>query len=108
MLSLPDQKVPLTPEPDGALFVTGTRVSLHSLVGMYEEGASPEEIAYEYDSVSLADVYSVLAYYLMNRDAVRAELAELERRSEGAARRCENSFPDDLRAKLAGRERRGT
>lgn len=100
MLQVPDQKVPLSAEPDGALFVTGTRVSLHSLVGMFEDGASPEEIAYEYDSLELADVYAVLAYYLRHRDTVGTSLADLESRSEEAAQRLEPSFPESLRAKL--------
>jgi uncharacterized protein (DUF433 family) len=107
MLQVPDQKVPLSAEPDGALFVTGTWVSLHSLVGMFEEGASPEEIAYECDSLELPDVYSVLAYYLRNRDAVKAELRTLENRSEEVAERFENSFPESLRAKLPERKSRG-
>jgi len=107
MLQVPDQKVPLSQEPDGALFVTGTRVSLHSLVGMFEDGASPEEIAYEYDSLELPDVYAVLAYYLKNRDAVNEQLAKLESRSEEAAERYDSAFPESLRAKLLGPGRRG-
>lgn len=107
MLQVPDQKVPLTREPDGSLFVTGTRVSLHPLVGMFEEGASPEEIAYEYDSLELPDVYAVLAYYLKNRETVDTELAALESRSEEAAQRFERSFPESLREKLLRHERRG-
>ena len=107
MWQVPDQKVPLSQEPDGALFITGTRVSLHSVVGMFEEGASPEEIAYEYGSLELADVYAVLAYYLKNRDAVNAQLAEQESRSEEAARRYESALPEKLRAKLLRAERRG-
>ena len=100
MLQIPDQKVPLSSDPNGVLFVTGTRVSLHSVVGMFEEGASAEEIAHEYDSLSLPDVYAVLTYYLRNKDAVRSKLASEESQSEEAARRFEQSFPKDLRAKL--------
>jgi uncharacterized protein (DUF433 family) len=100
MLQIPDQKVPLTADSNGVLFVTDTRVSLHSVVGMFEEGASAEKIVHEYDSLSLPDVYAVLTYYLRNRDAVRSKLAAEEVDSEEAARRFENSFPDELRAKL--------
>jgi uncharacterized protein (DUF433 family) len=104
MLQIPDQKVPLSSDPKGTLFVTGTRVSLHSVVGMFEEGASAEEIAHEYDSLELADVYAVLTYYLRNKDSVRAKLSSQEIESDEAARRYERSFPKDLRAKLHQRK----
>ena len=104
MLQIPDQKVPLSPDSNGVLFVTGTRVSLHSVVGMFDDGASAEEIAHEYDSLELSDVYAVLTYYLRNRDAVRSKLAHEEAESEEAARRYEQSFPKDLRARLRQEE----
>ena len=107
MLQISDQKVPLTSDPNGVLFVTGTRVSLHSIVGMFEDGASAEEIAHEYDSVELSDVYSIIAYYLRNKEAVAASLQSEETHSEEAARRFEQSFPNDLREKLLRGTERG-
>ena len=100
MLQIHDQKVPLSSDANGMLFVTATRVSLHSVVGMFEEGASAEEIAHEYDALELSDVYAVITYYLRNEDAVLSTLASQERQSEEAARRYEQSFPRNLRAKL--------
>ncbi len=107
MFQIPDLKVPINQNSDGVLLVTGTRVSLHSVVGMFEEGASAEEIAYEYDSLQLPDVYAVLSFYLHNKDAVCAKLAAEERRSDEAARQYEQSFPQDLRAKLLQGKQRG-
>lgn len=103
MLQVPDQKVPLTAGISGALFVSGTRISLHSVVSMFEGGASAEEIAYEFDSLDLPDVYSVIAYYLRNRSQVDAQLAEEERRSEEASVGFERAFPNFLREKLLQR-----
>jgi len=100
MLQVPDQKVPLTPDREGVLYVKGTGVSLHSVVGMFEEGASAEEIAHEYDSLELPDVYAVIAYYLNNMDAVKTKLAEEERRSEERCADYEKRFPNQLREKL--------
>lgn len=107
MLQVPDQHVPLSQEPDGSFVVTGTRVSLHSLVGMFDEGASAEEIAYEFDSLDLPDVYAVLAYYLRNREAVKDTLIEQERRSEESVEKYERAVPESLREKLLGRDQRG-
>ena len=107
MLQVPDQKVPLSTDRDGVLFVSGTRVSLHSVVSMFEGGASAEEIAHEFDSVDLADVYAIIAYYLRNRPQIDSRLAEEEKRSEEAAEKFERAFPDALREKLLRSDQRG-
>jgi len=107
MLQVPDQKVPLTSDRDGALFVSGTRVSLHSVVSMFEGGASAEEIAHEFDSLDLPDVYAVIAYYLRNKPEIDAKLAEEEARSEEAAVKFERAFPNHLREKLLKNGQRG-
>jgi len=107
MPQLSDQKVPLTADRDGALFVSGTRVSLHSVVSMFEGGASAEEIAHEYDSLDLADVYAVIAYYLRHKPEIDTQLAEEDRRSKEAAVEFEKTFPNRLREKLLKHSQRG-
>jgi hypothetical protein len=41
--------------------------------------ATAEEIAEDHERLTLAQVYTALAYYHVNRDEVEAELAEEER-----------------------------
>lgn len=72
--------------------IAGTRVTLDTVVGAFERGATPEEIAQDYPAVSLVDVYAVIAYYLRHQDEIRAYLrrrehehAELRREIEGRA-----------------------
>jgi uncharacterized protein (DUF433 family) len=73
---------PLRSDDAGVLRVSGTRVTLDTIVHAYHEGASAEEIALRYDSLSLADIHAVLAYYLRHR----AELDDyLARRRQAAA-----------------------
>ena len=48
----------------GVLHVSGTRVTLDCVIEMFDQGASPEEIAYEYDSLKLDDVYANIAHEL--------------------------------------------
>jgi uncharacterized protein (DUF433 family) len=67
--------IPLETDTDGVLRVGKTRVMLDSLIGAFNNGASAEEIAQQYPSVPLADVYSVVAYYLRRREVVQAYLA---------------------------------
>jgi len=50
--------------------IAGHRITVRLIVGMYRRGESPEEIAANYESLSLAEIYAALAYYHANRDAL--------------------------------------
>jgi uncharacterized protein (DUF433 family) len=66
----------ITIDPDGVARVGGTRVTLDTVVGAFEQGATPEEIALRYDTLQLADVYAAIAYYLKHRAEVDHYLAK--------------------------------
>jgi uncharacterized protein (DUF433 family) len=70
-LDLPDL---LTCTPQGTSRIAGTRVSLDSVIHSFWEGATPEEICQDFPSLSLAQVYGAIAYYLKQRDTVDAYL----------------------------------
>ncbi|SRR5258706_7138509 len=55
----------------------GHRIGLEHVVEAYKEGETPEQIAAYYKSLSLEQVYAVIAYYLRNRDDVEAYLARV-------------------------------
>jgi uncharacterized protein (DUF433 family) len=69
---------PLREEADGALRVGHSRVLLELVVQAFDDGATPEAIVQRYSSLSLPDVYAVIAYYLRHRDEVAAYLARRE------------------------------
>jgi uncharacterized protein (DUF433 family) len=54
--------VPIQTDADGVVRVAGTRVTLDIIVSAFEAGATAEEIAQQYASVPLVDVYSVITY----------------------------------------------
>lgn len=54
-------------EVDGALRVSGTRVSLDSVIYRYREGLSPESIAECFPALTLEQVYGAIAFYLANQ-----------------------------------------
>src|SRR6266487_2615167 len=58
--------VPLLMDQAGVLRVGDTRVSLDSVIYAFRDGATPEEIVQQFTSLDLADVYSVIGYYLQN------------------------------------------
>ena len=66
----------------GVWRVSGTRVTLDSLVYSFWEGCSAETIADQFDAVSLADIYLALGYYLKNREEVDAYLQEQRKQAD--------------------------
>jgi uncharacterized protein (DUF433 family) len=59
----------------GRLRINGTRMTVHQLVVWYKQGYNPEEIADQYPQLTLAQVYTALAYYHANREEIEADLA---------------------------------
>ncbi len=54
--------------------IDGTRVSVNTIVIWYQKGYNAEEIAQEFERVSLAQVYAALTYYHANQAEVEASL----------------------------------
>lgn len=57
-------------ERNQGYYLAGTRVSLDSIVECFNEGLSPEAIAGEFDTLTLAQVYGAITYYLENQPAI--------------------------------------
>jgi uncharacterized protein (DUF433 family) len=87
-LTIANEPIPLQQNQQGVVRVGGTRVTLDTVIAAFEEGATAEEIVDQYPSISLADAYAVIAYYLHHRAEVDAYLAQ--RRSESGAVREQN------------------
>src|SRR3989440_6943812 len=81
---------PLRADEGGAVRVGKSRISLDLVVEKYENGMTPEDMVRAYDTLALADVYAVIAYYLRHREEVRTYLKQ---RAEEA---------ETLRAKIEG------
>jgi uncharacterized protein (DUF433 family) len=75
-------------DPHGAIRVGDSRVTLDIVVLAFLDGWSAEEIAYNYDTLDLGDVYAALSYYLHHKDEVHQYMQERQRQA------------DDLRAKI--------
>lgn len=98
------EPVPLVRDGTGRLMVDGTRVPLDTLVAAFTLGRSPEAIHESFDTVPLADVYAILAYYLRHRAEVEAYLAAQERDAAQLQARIEAEHRQEgLRAKLLAR-----
>ena len=81
-LLLDAEPTPLRMDQGGVVRVGKSRITLDLVVEQYENGMTPEDMVRAYDTLVLADVHAVVAYYLRHRDEVRQYLA---RREEEAA-----------------------
>jgi uncharacterized protein (DUF433 family) len=96
--------VPLETDVDGIVRVSGTRVTLDTVVAAFKDGAAAEEIVYQYPSLDLADVYAVLAYYLQHRPQVEAYLHQRREQADEVQRENEARFdPRGIRERLMAR-----
>jgi len=96
--------IPLLLDADGVMRVGGTRVTLETLAAAFDAGATAEEIAQQYPTLNLADIYSVLGYYLRRPADVETYLQQ--RRAQAAAVRARNEAhadPSGVRRRLLAR-----
>src|SRR5437016_14375405 len=66
----------------GTPHIAGTGVTVRTVAHWYKLGMSPEEIASEIPHVSLAQVYTGLAYYHANRAEMESEMTAEEAESD--------------------------
>jgi uncharacterized protein (DUF433 family) len=59
-------------------WVKGTRISLDSMVYVFQKGLSPESIVQSFPLLTLEQVYGAIAFYLANRTEIDAYLAAEE------------------------------
>lgn len=78
----------------GAIRVGNSRVLLEIIIRSFQDGASPESIVHRYSTLSLADVYSAIAYYLRNQDMVETYLNHREQLANSVQKRLANIQPD--------------
>lgn len=96
---------PLREDPDGALRVDGSRVLLELVIHAFQDGATPETIVQRYETLTLPDVYAVVAYYLRHRAEVDAYLHRREAAATEIKWRIDSDQADlgDVRARLLAR-----
>jgi uncharacterized protein (DUF433 family) len=105
-LNIQTDAPPLRLTKEGVVRVGNTRIPLETVIEMFHEGASAEQIVDSFDVLSLADVFAVFSYYLNHRvevdDYMRASAEDAER----VRREVEARHPDmfTLRQRLLERK----
>jgi uncharacterized protein (DUF433 family) len=106
-LTFEPEAPPLRVDESGAVRVGKTRVLMVLVVRAFLNGESAEGIVESYDSLSLAEAYAVIAYYLRHRAEVDEYLAEYEREGAEIRRQIEavQGSQAGLRERLLARRR---
>jgi uncharacterized protein (DUF433 family) len=103
-LAIATEPTPLKSNEDGVVLVGNTRVTLDTVVAAFLEGATAEEIVEQYPSLQLADVYSVIAYYLRRKAEVDAYIKIRQERAAQVRQENERRFnPTGIRDRLMER-----
>jgi uncharacterized protein (DUF433 family) len=104
-LSIVAEPAPLKANEDGVILVGQTRVTLDTVVAVFQQGATAEEIVYRYPSLNLADVYATIAFYLKHQSEVEAYLQQRRQRSQEIRAVNQAKFdPQGLRDRLLARK----
>ncbi|MGH7773636.1 MAG: DUF433 domain-containing protein [Candidatus Binatia bacterium] len=96
--------VPLETDSNGVVRVGKTRVTLDTVAAAFCQGATAEEIAHQYPSLDLADIYQIIGYYLRRPTEVEQYLEERKAKAEAVRGQNEARFdPQGVRARLLAR-----
>lgn len=84
---------PMARDQDNVFRIAGTRVRLETVLTAFQQGSTPEAIAYKYPVLRLADIYAVITYYLQYQDEVEAYLSERRQQIDEAEHEIAARFP---------------
>ncbi|MBI4602206.1 MAG: DUF433 domain-containing protein [Planctomycetes bacterium] len=105
-LVIDSQPVPLRTDADGVVRVGKTRVTLDTVVGAFNDGGTPEEIAQQFDALTLPEIYAVITYYLRRKAEVDVYLGEGKAQAARVRVESERKHPSKgIRERLLARRR---
>jgi uncharacterized protein (DUF433 family) len=96
--------MPIVTGGDGVIRISGTRVPIETVIAAFRDGATPEEIAQQYPSIPLGDLYEVIEYYLRHEADLSSYLRDRFQNSEQTRSSNEARWaPDGIRSRLLAR-----
>ncbi len=100
----PTMIVPMRTDEHGSIRISGTRVTLDTVIARYKQGDSPETIHEGFDVLPLNDIYAVISYYLAHREELDAYLQRRSEEAERIRQEIESRYPPKVTKKeLLGR-----
>jgi len=100
MLNLPEKiALPLKTDEQGNIRVSGTRVTLDSILRFYLQGSTPEELHEGFPTVPITDIYIIIAYYLANQGDIDRWLQVREIEAERSRSEWEARYTPEQKAR---------
>jgi uncharacterized protein (DUF433 family) len=99
---------PYIDQEDGALRIAGTRVGVSSLVAHFDAGQTPEQFVEAFPTVTLAQAYGAIAYYLENKKLIDDFIAEVDREFFRTVRPLSETNPELFARLEAARQQLGS
>src|SRR2546421_9516659 len=84
--------------------IAGTRVGLDTIIVNFKEDQTPEQIVESFPTVTLAQIYGAIAYYLDNKQLVDDYFAEVERKFHRLVPPLNEANPELYARLMAARE----
>lgn len=81
-LAVVAEPAPLKTNADGVVRVGNTRVTLDTVIAVFKQGTTAEEIVYRYPSLRLADVYATIGFYLNHHQEVETYLQQRQQQAQ--------------------------
>ncbi|MEG5064351.1 DUF433 domain-containing protein [Microcoleus sp. B3-A4] len=104
-LAVVAEPAPLKTNADGVVRVGNTRVTLDTVIAVFKQGTTAEEIVYRYPSLRLADVYATIGFYLNHQQEVETYLQQRQQQAQEIRKMNEARFdPQGLRDRLLARK----
>jgi len=95
----------LKTDADGVVRVGETSVTLDTVVAVFQQGATAEEIGDRYPSLKLADIYATIAFHLNHQQEVEAYLQQHQQQAPAVRQMNRAKFdPQGLRDRLLARK----
>ena len=91
-LAVVAEPAPLKTNADGVVRVGNTRVTLDTVIAVFKQGTTAEEIVYRYPSLRLADVYATIGFYLNHQQEVETYLQLRQQQAQEIRKMNEAKF----------------
>lgn len=95
----PTITIPLQADVYGIIRISGTRVTLDTVIARYHQGDSPETIHNSFDVLPLNDIYAIIAYYLAHQDEINNYLNRRKEESKLTRQKVEANDTSEQRAR---------
>lgn len=102
-MTIAAEPIPLRIDEAGVIRIGSTRVALSSVVAAFAQGATPEQIAQDFSSLELPDVYSAIGYYLRHQRELDEHFAQEIQHAAEVHDRHKDLYATSVRERLLAR-----